>query len=119
MVEDHEGTRVMNTEALEAAGIEVRAFESSAPALEAIRRRIPDAVLTDIQLRGDHGVQFADAVRGVPGGDSLPIIALTGSVTRSRELDRAFDAVLLKPFEPTKLADEIRKIAARRASAGR
>jgi two-component system CheB/CheR fusion protein len=82
---------------------------SAREALEVVRDDPPDAVVTDIGLRGEDGLWLLRQVRHAYA--SLPVIALTG---RSPEeaLLAGFDSVLLKPTEPWQICDELRRVLA-------
>jgi CheY-like chemotaxis protein len=63
-------------------------------------------VLLDIGLAGLDGYQTAQRLRGLPGGDDVLLIAVTGygddeAVARSRAA--RFDHHLVKPFDPKAL----------------
>ena len=67
----------------------------------------PEVMLLDIGLPGMDGYEVARRVRELPGGDRIQLIALTGygqSDDRRRALAAGFDAHLVKPVEPAKLA---------------
>ena len=87
---------------------------SAKEALALVETERPDALITDIGLRGEDGVWLLAEVRRVQPG--LPVIALTG---RSPEdaLAAGFDAVLLKPTDPWELCDELRRVLRERSSA--
>jgi len=98
---------------LEGEGYEVIVAASGAEAFEAARGRLPDLVLQDLILPDIDALELVWQLRSLPGGDEIPIIALTGFFERpGDELAAAatagFTAVLVKPIEPSRLKDVVR-----------
>jgi two-component system cell cycle response regulator DivK len=80
--------------------------ESGEAGLELIRRTRPSVVLLDLNLRGIHGFEFADRVRGLDGGSAPPIVALTGDLspaTLMRAEALGFAGFLHKPADIDRL----------------
>jgi CheY-like chemotaxis protein len=112
VVDDHADTLDLLSQACEASHAVALPAASARAALELLLSAKPDAVITDIGLRGEDGVWLLNEVRRrLP---SLPVLALTG---RSPEdaLAAGFDAVLLKPTDPWQLCDELRRLLRERA----
>ena len=91
---------------LEMTGHDPRVARSGPDALELAATFRPQVVLLDIGLAGLDGYQTAQRLRGLPGGDELLLIAITGygddeAVARSRAA--GFDHHLVKPFDPGEL----------------
>lgn len=107
IVDDHPDTLDMLSQACESQGAEVLSALSAREALALVAQRMPQAVITDIGLRGEDGMWLLRELR--QAYPALPVIALTG---RSPEdaLAAGFDAVLLKPTDPWQLCDEIRRV---------
>jgi len=114
IVDDHADTLDLLSQACEASAASAVTAESAKDALQAALAEPPDAVITDIGLRGEDGVWLMRELRRA--FPSLPILALTG---RSPEeaLAAGFDAVLLKPTDPWELCDELRRILRERSTA--
>ena len=114
IVDDYPDTLDMLSQACGANGAEAIAATSARAALALLEAERPDALITDIGLRGEDGVWLLGEVRRVQ--PSLPVIALTG---RSPEdaLAAGFDAVLLKPTDPWQLCDELRRVLRERSTA--
>ena len=73
-----------------------------ADALDAVSRELPDIMLLDIGLPGMSGYDVCRAVRRLPGGASMRIVALTGwGQPADREAARlaGFDGHLIKPAD--------------------
>ena len=91
-------------------GHEVEAVFTAEQALARATEFRPDVMLLDIGLPGMDGYEVARRVRALPGGDRIRLIALTGygqSDDRRRALSAGFDAHLVKPVEPAKLAQAL------------
>jgi DNA-binding response OmpR family regulator len=115
IVDDHADTLDMLSQACESQLAEAVSASSAREALTLAERVRPDALITDIGLRGEDGVWLLQEVRRLH--PTLPVIALTG---RSPEdaLAAGFDAVLLKPTDPWQLCDELRRVLRERTTAG-
>ena len=115
IVDDHADTLDMLSQACESQLAEAVSASSAREALTLAASVRPDALITDIGLRGEDGVWLLQEVRRLH--PTLPVIALTG---RSPEdaLAAGFDAVLLKPTDPWQLCDELRRVLRERAAAG-
>ena len=114
IVDDHPDTLDMLGQACGASGAEALSAISAREALQLATAQRPDAVISDIGLRGEDGVWLLRELR--KAHPTVPIIALTG---RSPEdaLAAGFDAVLLKPTDPWQLCDELRRILRERSTA--
>jgi CheY-like chemotaxis protein len=85
--------------------------ESGEAGLELIRRTRPSVVLLDLNLRGIHGFEFADRVRGLDGIPPPPIVALTGDLspaTLMRAEALGFAGFLHKPADIDRLETVLR-----------
>jgi DNA-binding response OmpR family regulator len=124
LVEDNAMTRKMFALALRSDGFEVESCEDAATAYAAASRRLPALVVQDIVLPDEDGFALARRLRALPGGAEMPIVAVTGLLSRAEEarLGAApFDEVLLKPVEPDLLLEAVRRylhLAAPTAPAG-
>jgi len=114
IVDDHADTLDMLSQACEASAPAAVTAVSAKEALQVATAQPPDAVITDIGLRGEDGVWLLRELRRVH--PAVPVIALTG---RSPEdaLAAGFDAVLLKPTDPWQLCDELRRVLRERSTA--
>lgn len=79
--------------------------ESAAQALQLFRENPPHLVLTDIWMPDMNGSELAAAIRRLPGGEQIKIIAVTADseVAQNFEVGN-FDAMLQKPVTLQKLA---------------
>lgn len=99
---------------LKFAGYEPVVVNSGPAALDAARSELFNVVVSDIGMPGMDGYELAGGLRGLPGYDGIPLIAITGysmynDKRRSREA--GFDAHLTKPVNPKQLIETIRKLS--------
>ncbi|MBI4819178.1 MAG: response regulator [Deltaproteobacteria bacterium] len=111
VVEDNPTTRKMFRVALEREGLRVLEAQDARTALEHMKRQAPDLVLQDFCLPDMAGIDLVRKLRGLPGGQDLPIIALSGfleGMEEARSVSAGFTSFLVKPIEPSRLVDAIR-----------
>src|SRR5439155_24308377 len=94
---------------------------SAADALELLKRRPPDILVSDIGLPGIDGHALLESVRSLSAeqGGQVPALAVSAYVReedRLRALASGFDGHLAKPFEPADLLANVARLAARRRS---
>lgn len=113
-VEDEEDIREIAKMALELiGGFQVEQAECGAKALEAIAGFAPDLILTDVQMPGMTGPETLAAIRALDGYQEIPAIYMTAKVMESEKdgLVGQHDlGMIVKPFDPTTLAAEIRAL---------
>ena len=88
-------------------GALVTTATSADQALATINRVMPDVVVCDIVMGEHDGYWFLSALRQVPDGASVPIVAVTGYDgvhTAERTLSHGFDGHVRKPIDPWELA---------------
>jgi DNA-binding response OmpR family regulator len=106
IVEDHEDTRLMYAEFL-APDFEVIQAEDGEQALDAMRTRRPDVVITDLSLPRVDGFELVARMRGDAELRSIPIICLSGYGGQGhdvRALEAGCNRMLQKPCMPDALA---------------
>jgi CheY-like chemotaxis protein len=115
-VDDDIDIRTVATLALGLDGaISTRPAESGAEALAMLHdgNWRPDAVLLDVMMPGMDGPAFLAEVRRLPGLETIPVIFMTA---RSMQADVAHyyalgaAGVIVKPFDPLRLAEEVRAL---------
>jgi PAS domain S-box-containing protein len=112
LVEDNPITRKMFRVALRSEGFEVEDCEDAATAYAAASRCLPALIVQDIVLPDEDGFALARRLRALPGGAEVPIVAVTGLLTRAEEARVGaipFDEILLKPVEPALLVEAVRR----------
>lgn len=109
VVEDHDDGREMLALTLEAYGHEVLQAATGREAIELAAQHSPDVVLVDIGLPDIEGYAVGRELRQLFGA-RVHLIALTGygqPQDRARSQQAGFDAHLVKPVEPAKLAETL------------
>lgn len=94
-------------------GMSVLEAESAEEAVAKARAEQPDAILLDVIMPGSDGPATLAALRAEPATSSIPVVFLTAK-TREDEVAGLIAlgaaGVLAKPFDPMKLAAELRGI---------
>src|SRR5438445_6755612 len=107
LAEDNLVNQQVATAMLLKRGHQVDVVANGREAVDAVRARRYDAVLMDIQMPEMDGFAAADAIRALPQGRALPIIALTAhalSGERERCLSAGMSCYLAKPFKAHELS---------------
>jgi PAS domain S-box-containing protein len=115
VVDDHPDARDLLTTILQRAGAEAAAVASAAEALDAIRRRRVDVLVSDIGMPEEDGCELIRKVRelGPDRGGTIPAIAVTADVRaeeRSRAVSAGFQLTLAKPIDPARLTVVISQV---------
>lgn len=113
IVDDDSLGRHTAREMLELAGIEPAEAENGPRAVEIIGREAFDAVLLDIRMPDMNGFEALKAIRRLPGGSNLPVVALTGDASgedRLRCLQAGMDDHLGKPLDAASLFAALRPL---------
>jgi signal transduction histidine kinase len=103
---------------LRQVGAQVTLAASAAEARAALEATQPDAILCDIGMPGEHGLDFAAWVRSQPSRAGVTLLALTAYASegdRERGLAAGFDAYITKPFDPEDLLRRLTEALAGRA----
>jgi signal transduction histidine kinase/CheY-like chemotaxis protein/PAS domain-containing protein len=101
---------------LQEMGYRTRVVYDGAAALQAFAEFEPDIALIDIGLPVMDGYEVARSVRGTPGREHLPLIAITGygqANDHVRVMEAGFDEHLVKPLQAGKLGPLIEKLVER------
>lgn len=117
LIEDDELTREVLTLQMIAQGYQVETVESGDTALlklEQTQHRLPDAVLTDLQLPGTSGQKLLRLLRAASDAGTT-LLAMSASQPDD-EILRGFDGFLLKPFTMKQLAAALQPGTAGHAS---
>ena len=119
LVEDDPDIRTIAEMSLQAVGgFTVRACASGEEALAAVEAFAPDLVVLDVMMPGMDGPSVLAELKRRPPTAGVPVVFLTAKAQQD-EIDRlktlgARD-VIAKPFDPMKLADQVRAIWGRPA----
>ena len=117
-VEDDENIRNLTGYALHQAGFKVRAFPDGAGFIEACRTEVPAAVLLDIMLPGEDGLDLLRQLRDDPRTENIPAMMLTAKGTEFDKvcgLDAGADDYLAKPFGMMELVSRVNALLRRAA----
>lgn len=114
LVDDEDRFRSIMIKILKLKGIEARGAATAAEALLAVAEEPFDAVLLDMRLGEDSGL---DVLRGLrAAGVETEVIVLTGHALPELPADLAGEGVsdyLLKPVEPDEIAARIESVIER------
>jgi CheY-like chemotaxis protein len=114
IVDDHEDTRELYSQFLDAVGFGVIEATTCAEALAKARIAGIDAIVLDRRLPDGDGMDVCRTLRSDPKTRALPIIVLSG---REKQDDIEADLYLLKPVVPDVLVSELERLIARDDSA--
>lgn len=84
LVEDCAPLRFILTSVLQAVGFDVEQAEDGVAALECLERRIPDIVMTDINMPRMNGLEFMEAARKTPHGQNIPIYVFSSDASPAK-----------------------------------
>jgi CheY-like chemotaxis protein len=111
VVEDSATVRHLVEAVLRGAGYSVETAVDGVDGLERVHRSAFDLALVDFVMPRLNGYQFAQALRGIPGGAELPVVLMSA---RAESIGARFGqqtgavATLVKPFTPTALLELVR-----------
>ena len=114
-VDDSRAMRDMLRHSLLAAGFRVLQAEDGLHGLEVLETERPDVIVTDINMPRMDGFGFIEAVGRDETRRSTPVLVLTTEVdAEKKNRARAAGATgwIVKPFDPIKLVEAIRRVAA-------
>jgi two-component system chemotaxis response regulator CheY len=112
-VDDSATIRRMLDCTLSGAGYTVFQADDGEAGLEALRQRTPDIIITDINMPRLDGFGFLERVRRQAQFRRTPVLMLTTETDAERRARaKALGATgwIVKPFDPRKLLDAIRRV---------
>lgn len=95
------------------AGYDVTCASNAPEALALAREQHFDVVISDIGMPEMNGYELAEALRALPGYDSVPLVAVTGYSMfddRTRSLTAGFNEHVTKPIDPRAFLDLIEQL---------
>jgi two-component system chemotaxis response regulator CheY len=114
-VDDSKTIRDMLKFTLAGAGFVVHQAEDGQDGLRALdAARDVDVIITDINMPNMDGFEFIEHVRQINQYKSTPILVLTtesGTDKKTRAREAGATGWIVKPFDPEKLLDVIRKVS--------
>jgi len=114
-VDDSRTMRDMLLLALQQAGYTVIQAVDGVDGLETLAANGADVVITDINMPRMDGFGFIEGMRADPNHRHTPVLVLTTeSDAEKKNRARAAGATgwIVKPFDPVKLVDAVRRVAA-------
>jgi len=117
VVEDNEDNLFTLRQILARRRLEIVTATNGRQAIERCRQQPPpDLVIMDVQMPGMTGLQATGAIRALPGGGEIPIVALTAQAMkgdRERILAAGCDDYLAKPVQPNELISVVDRLLRR------
>ncbi len=95
------------------AGWDVMTIASVTKAIALAESECPDAIVLDVMMPELSGSEVLQILRSKPKTQDIPIIFLTAKVERTGHQslkDMGAAGVLVKPFEPDMIADQIKAL---------
>ena len=114
-VDDSRTMRDMLMLALKDAGYRVVQAEDGVHGLEVLQSDRPDIVITDINMPRMDGFGFIEGMRADPNHKATPVLVLTtesDAAKKQRAREAGATGWIVKPFDPAKLVDAVRRVAA-------
>ena len=114
-VDDSATIRDLLLSELSGLGYRVTQAEDGIHGLEKLALEPPDLIITDITMPRMDGIGFIQSVRGDERYKSTPILVLTTESDpdiKVRAKRAGATGWIVKPFDPRKLAEAIRKVTA-------
>ncbi len=107
VVDDNQAIRENLGECLELEGYLCWLASSADEAVRRLDReaRAPDAVLLDLKMPGMSAAHFVRLLKQQPGLSRIPIILTTAALDSDVPKDLAFDALLPRPFDVSRLLE--------------
>jgi len=115
VADDNPVNRRLVTLLLQPRGAKVITAEDGRQALQRAREAMPDVALLDIHMPEMDGFEAAHALRALPGGARLPLVAITAdAMWRNRNQIRHsdFDDCLVKPLEEAAMLSLLHRLLA-------
>jgi CheY-like chemotaxis protein len=117
VAEDHDDARTQIEAFLKQKGANVVSARNAPEGLEAIKKRRPSLILSDIHMPGGDGFELLSEIHSLNsnGEPAIPAIAMTGLVSLAggrRILEAGFRTYLRKPFTPDALLQTVMSVLA-------
>ena len=116
IVEDDQNIREIESFALKNSGYQVADFGNAKEFYRAVKEIKPDAVLLDIMLPDEDGMEILQKIRKAPETKRLPVIMVTAKSTeidRVKGLDMGADDYIVKPFGVMELISRVKALLRR------
>jgi CheY-like chemotaxis protein len=110
IVDDNATNRDILAVRLATQGYDLHQAADGEEALAAAHKLLPDLILLDVMMPGMDGPTTFRELRKNPATARIPVLLLTAKVQSSdqrRFADLGVEAILLKPFDPLTLSNQI------------
>jgi two-component system cell cycle response regulator DivK len=115
-VEDNVDNRTLVRRVLTAEGYSIIEAMNASQALEILKNTKPSLILMDINMPDIDGYTLTAQIKGTPGLEYIPIIALTANVMRGdreRSLEAGCDGYIQKPIDIDALSEQVERFLRR------
>ncbi len=119
-IEDNPDNRLLVKRVLLSEDYALLEAANAHEALSILENTCPDLILMDINMPDVDGYSLTAQIKGMPGFERVPILALTANVMRGdkeKTLEAGCDGYIQKPIDIDQLAREIEKYIARKPDA--
>ena len=97
--------------ALEDEGFLVEKASNGHKALDALKEKRVDLMITDYMMPVKNGLELAQAIREDPQLQDLPVILMSGAqASQGRDCPELFAAVFDKPFDMDRMIAKVREL---------
>jgi two-component system, cell cycle response regulator DivK len=114
LVEDDRAGRILLARWLHDAGFRVEQVHNGLQALERAFDRLPDAILTDLNIPGIDGYELTRRLKHDPRTAGIPVLAVTGYPPFAQDPGRGeragCDAVVAKPYDRADLTRTLKTL---------
>ncbi len=113
LVDDDAGLRTLVRTTFEAVDVQVDEAESVAEGRRAVATHRPDALVLDVRLPGESGLNLCAELKASPRTRDIPIVVLTGTELANEQdaSDAGANAFIRKPFSPLELLSVVARLA--------
>lgn len=118
-VEDNLTLQLILNKSLEKKGYEVKGLNSALKAQDYLKKEIPDAIISDIQMDGCDGFEFCEWLKKDPHLSRIPVL-LVSSLTDAKSIKKAFESgatdYVTKPYDMNEIHQKLSYYIARNGS---
>lgn len=109
LAEDDRTMVTLLTTLLNMEGFDVVALDVHADVASAVSQESPDALLMDVHLGGQNGMDIVQNIRKNPANAGVNIVMTSGLNMKEECLQRGANHFILKPFMPDDLLGLLKK----------
>jgi two-component system response regulator BaeR len=113
IVEDEPKIAALLRDYLLSAGYQATLLDNGAAAAQWVREHAPDAVLLDVMLPGQGGLDVCKAIRGFSNVPILLVTARVEEIDRLLGLELGADDYICKPFSPREVVARVKAVLRR------